>query len=158
MINLIWAMDINWLIGNNNKLPWRYQEDLDYFKRTTKNKIVLMGEKTYRSMKGYYKSTPFPFSQVYVASRTEKIDDVIMVRDVEEFLKNNKEELWVLGGSVIFNLALPYADNLYITWILKAYQGDTHFPEFNLVDDFHVISNVDGEDPELRFMVYGKNK
>ncbi|MCK9233852.1 MAG: dihydrofolate reductase, partial [Acholeplasmataceae bacterium] len=28
-------MDINWLIGKNNKLPWRYQEDLNYFKSLT---------------------------------------------------------------------------------------------------------------------------
>ena len=40
MINLIWAMDINWLIGKNNKLPWRYQEDLNYFKSLTANKTV----------------------------------------------------------------------------------------------------------------------
>ncbi len=158
MINLIWAMDINWLIGKNNVLPWRYQEDLDYFKKTTKDKVVIMGEKTYRSMKGYYKSTPFPFAKVYVASRKANIDGVTMVRDVKEFLKNNKEELWVLGGSVIFKIALEFADNLYITWILKAHEGDTYFPEFNLVDDYYVKSSVLGEDTDLKFMIYGKNK
>ncbi len=156
MINLIWAMDINWLIGVNNRLPWRYQEDLDYFKKMTKGKIVLMGEKTYHSMKGYYKSTPFPFSKIYVASRSAEIAEVIMVRDVNDFLKNNQEELWVLGGSVIFNLALPYADNLYITWILKAHQGDTYFPEFNLVDNYLIKSEINGEHEDLKFMVYGR--
>ncbi len=158
MINLIWAMDINWLIGKNNRLPWRYQEDLDFFKRTTKNKIVLMGEKTYRSMKGYYKSTPFPFSKVYVASRGETIDDVEMVSDVVDFIKNNKEELWILGGSVIFDLAMPYADNLYITWILKPYEGDTYLKKFNLETDFYVKSELIGEDKDLKFVVYGRNK
>lgn len=158
MINLIWAMDINWLIGQNNKLPWRYQEDLNYFKSLTANKTVLMGINTYYSMKGYYKNTPFPFKKVYVASRSKTITDVTMVRDAQEFLKGYQDELWVLGGSAIFKLALEVADKLYITWILKPYQGDTHFPYFDLVDDFKVLNEKAGLNPDLKFMVYGKTK
>ena len=30
MINMIWAMDKNWLVGKDNKLPWHFKEDLIY--------------------------------------------------------------------------------------------------------------------------------
>ena len=89
MINLIWAMDENWLVGKENKLPWRIEEDLKYFQKITKDKIVLMGDLTYQSMKQYYKTKPFPFKKVYVANLEEvSYGDATLVKDVNLFLEN----------------------------------------------------------------------
>lgn len=159
MIKLIWAMDLNWLIGKQNKLPWRYKEDLDYFKETTKGKIVLMGDKTYDSLKGYYKKTPLPFHKMYVACLDDRVfRDAIKVDDIDAFLKDYKEELFVIGGATIYKLALPYADELYITWILKTYKGDAYFPEFNLIEDFKLTSERYGESPDLKFSIYARKQ
>ena len=68
MIKLIWAMDKNWLIGKENKIPWHYKEDLLYYKEKTAGQIVLMGDNTYFSLKGYYKTKPLPYAKIYVAS------------------------------------------------------------------------------------------
>lgn len=156
MINLIWAMDINWLIGLDNKLPWRYKEDLAYFKEKTHNKCVLMGDNTYESMKGYYQNRPLPFTPIYVASRgsNKTYDGAIVIDDVELFLKEFKTEIWVIGGSKIYELALPYANRLYITWIKKAYQGNKYFTNFELEKDFKLISFKQGQTKELEFTVY----
>ncbi len=156
MINLIWAMDKNWLIGKDDKLPWRYREDLLYFKSKTHNKTVLMGDNTYRSLKGYYAGRKLPFLKVYVASRdhTKQYPDATQVDDVVSFLKDYKEELWVVGGSVVYNLALPYADNLYITFIEKEYEGNKHFKKFDLEKEFKLASYFYGEAKELKFCVY----
>ena len=51
MISLIWAMDINCLIGIDDRLPWHFKEDLLYYKEKTAGKTVLMGDKTYFSLK-----------------------------------------------------------------------------------------------------------
>lgn len=133
MIKLIWAMDENWLVGKGNLLPWRIEEDLKYFQKKTKNKTVLMGNETYKSMKGYYKNKKFPFQKIYVANlKNEKYEDAIIINDVKKFLNNNKEEIFVIGGPTIYKLALPYANKLYITFILDRFSGDVYFPEFNL--------------------------
>ena len=63
MINLIWAMDENRLIGSNNKLPWTFKDDIEHFKKITRNKEVIMGRKTYFSMLKYYPSGNLPFSK-----------------------------------------------------------------------------------------------
>ncbi|NLK13059.1 MAG: dihydrofolate reductase, partial [Candidatus Phytoplasma sp.] len=91
MISLIWAMDTNWLIGLDDKLPWRYKEDLMYFKQMVKDQTVIMGDVTYHSLKGYYKDKPFPFGKIYVCTldQTLKIDGVNMVYDLHAFLQNN---------------------------------------------------------------------
>jgi dihydrofolate reductase len=160
MINLIWAMDQNWLVGDSDKLPWRYKEDLLYFKEKTHNKTVLMGEKTYRSLKDvYYKNKKVPYGKIYVASLNDDLyDDAIKVNDVEEFLKGVKEELWVIGGATIYNLAIPFADKLYITWILKEYKGDIYFPKFDINKDFQLLEEKEGLNKDLKFTVYGRVK
>lgn len=133
MINLIWAMDENWLVGKDNKLPWRIEEDLKHFKRITYNKNVLMGHCTYLSMKDYYGNRPFPFKDIYVANLDDyHYNDAVRVRDVNVFLDRYKKEVFVIGGSTIYGIALPYANNLYITFILDNYVGDTYFPNFDL--------------------------
>ena len=133
MINLIWAMDENWLVGKDDKLPWRIKEDLLYFQKITKDKIVLMGDLTYESMKGYYKNKKFPFKTIYVANLEDKTySDATLVKDVNTFLKDNKEELFVIGGPTIYKLSLPFADRLYITFVLDRYQGNVYFTKFDL--------------------------
>ncbi len=161
MIKLIWAMDKNWLIGINNKLPWRYKEDLAYFKEQTHGKTVLMGLNTYKSLKfTYYKGGKLPFNKIYVASKDNKIkyNDVIMVNDIDKFLSVYKGELWVIGGATIYSLSLKHADELYITWINKEYNGDAYFPKFNLDEDFKVIKERQGKTEELMFSLYGRVK
>lgn len=154
MISLIWAMDENHLIGKNNGLPWHYPKDLAYFKQQTKHKAVLMGQKTYESLKTYYKTKPFPFGKVYVASREEKVyPDAFWVDDIHHFLKECDDDLMVIGGKMIYQLALPYANRLWITYVLGAHEGDTYFPKFNL-DDFKLTHYQTEE--KLIFAVYDR--
>ena len=68
MINLIWAMTKDNLIGKGNLMPWHIKEDLVYYKNKTAGKTVVMGEETYYSLKGYYKTRPLPYGTIYVAS------------------------------------------------------------------------------------------
>lgn len=133
MISMIWAMDENRLIGKNNMLPWHYPKDLVYFKKQTKDKAVLMGDATYRSLKQYFGKRTLPFEQNYVANIEKKYyHDAEHVGDLLSFLKNRKEELMIIGGKTIYELALPYTQRLYITYILNVHEGDVYFPTFNI--------------------------
>lgn len=152
MINLIWAMSETWLIGKDNKIPWHVKEDLLYYKEKTKGQTVLMGENTYYSLKGYYKDRPLPYGKIYVATLND-IDflDAIKVNDVVTFLKDTKEDLFVVGGATIYKLALPYADKLYISLIKGNYEGDTYFPKFNL-NSFKLINK--NETAKVTYLIY----
>lgn len=133
MIHLIWAMTKNHVIGLQNKMPWHIKEDLIYYKEHTAGKTVVMGENTYYSLKGYYKSKPLPYGKIYVASLNENLilEDAIVISDVIQLFKTTREDLWVVGGATIYQLALPYADTLYISWVKKEYEGDTYFPKID---------------------------
>lgn len=156
MIKMIWAMDENRLIGNGNRLPWHYSKDLAYFKTMTKNESVLMGDMTYQSLKSYYQSKPLPFKKIYVANLEQKqYDDALLIQDISEFLKTTKEDIMVIGGKTIYELCLPFADRLYITYVLDCHEGDIYFKPFNL-DAFKLTSYQTEE--KLIFAVYDRRK
>lgn len=156
MIELIWAMDENWLIGKDNALPWHYPTDTAYFWNRAKDKTVLMGRQTYLSLKSFFKDKPLPFAKMYVATtQSRTFDDADAVPSVKAFLEATREDILVIGGAVIYALALPYADRLHVTYILKAYAGDTYFPRFDL-SCFKLVSKR--LEPELIFAVYERIK
>ena len=69
------------------------------------------------------------------------------------------EEIMVIGGSEIYQLALPFASRLYITHIDKIYDGDTWFPKFDL-KDWSVVKSSDkyesSTDTHYRNIIYDK--
>ena len=134
MINMIWAMDKNNLIGDGNRIPWHIKEDLIYYKNKTKGQVVLMGDATYFSLKSYYKTKPLPYGKCYIATIDKNLkienplEDIEIIYDLDSFLKNFSGDLWVCGGATIYKLALPYANRLYISCIKGDFKGDKYFP------------------------------
>lgn len=155
MISLIVAIANNNLIGNGNELPWYYPEDLQYFKKTTLNKTVLMGKKTFLSIVNRL-NKPLPKRHNVVATfdKTFTYPNVEVVNNLDEYLKeksNTEEEVFVIGGSQIYQAALSYATKLYITHIDKDYSGDVYFPNINYDEYNKICETVNGD---LRFAIY----
>ena len=51
-LSMMVAKASNNVIGRDNKLPWYLPNDLKYFKQVTFGKPVIMGRKTWGSLKG----------------------------------------------------------------------------------------------------------
>ncbi|MBP5445144.1 MAG: dihydrofolate reductase [Acholeplasmatales bacterium] len=157
MISLIWAMAKNNLIGKDNELPWSYKEDIKYFRNTIKDHAVLVGDRTHESILSYRNGKKFPDVKYYVSTIFPEVNypDVVMVRDLVKFLEEeHDEEIFVIGGRTIYNISLPYADRLYITFIDKEFDGNVYFPEIDF-SKYNLIKEVKGvENPELRFCVF----
>lgn len=145
MISIIVAMDRNKLIGNNGQLPWHIPADLKYFKEKTKNKIIVMGRKTYESIR-----RPLPNRvNVVISKNIEFIiknkDKGLFVYDsIDQFLKSNihkDREVYVIGGARIYAQFLQIADKLLITHIDYEFKGNTYFPNYD-ENDFSITSSI----------------
>lgn len=145
---LVWAMDENRVVGKDNKIPWSIPEDLRHLKNITQHRHVLMGHETYKSMKSYYKTKPFPHKKTYVATRQDiTYDNVVVVNDLLKFVKEFNEDLYIIGGPEIFKLILDnnLDDYLFITYILDRYDGDSYMPSIDLSKyDLIAKSHSDG--------------
>ncbi len=124
-------MDRNRLIGNQNQLPWHLPADLAHFKQVTMGKPVIMGRNTYESI-----GRPLPGRTNIVLTRSAdfQAQGVLTANTLERALEMvaGEAEVMIIGGSSIYELVLPRADRLYMTYIENAYEGDAWFPEFDL--------------------------
>ena len=147
MIKMIVAMDkTNQAIGNKNKLLWDLPEDMKFFRETTKNTIVVMGYNTYKSI-----GKPLPKRLNIVLSQNNKeenTENLIFYNNFDkllEDLKNIDKTIFIIGGSQIYRLFLPYTEELYVTLIHKQneelFEADTYFPNFK--NDFTMINSSD---------------
>jgi len=155
-IALIAAMTKNNVIGNQNKLPWHFPEELKYFKKITLGKPIIMGRKTFESMG----SRPLPNRPNIILTQDKHFlaEGCTIVHSVEEALKvasnkvagtGNNEEIMVIGGAKIYQQFLPLASRLYLTIIHEEYTGDAYFP---VVDwqDWQSISEEIGNDYTIK--------
>lgn len=127
-ISMIAAMANNRIIGADNQMPWHLPADLKHFKAVTLGKPVLMGRKTYESI-----GRPLPGRQNIVISRSGfTAEGITSVRTVEAAIAaaGDVEELMIIGGGVIYDLFLPLATRLYLTFIELEVDGDTQFPDY----------------------------
>lgn len=128
---MIAAMGKNRVIGLDNKMPWHLPADLQWFKKTTLGKPIIMGRKTYDSI-----GRPLPGRLNIILSRNESltIDGCYVVNSIEEAIerakKENTNEVFITGGSHLYELCLERADSLYLTQIEADFEGDTFFPDY----------------------------
>lgn len=134
-ISLISAVAQNGIIGKENDLPWHLPDDFAYFKRKTSHHPIIMGRK---SLDALGKPLPNRTNIVITRNPTFQFNGVTVVHTLEDAIDAaraaNDQEIFVIGGSEIYAMALPVATTLYLTEIHKAYDGDASFPTFDKAD------------------------
>ncbi len=134
MLSMIFACDENGAIGKDGDLPWRQSTDLQHFKRTTLNKTVVMGRKTWDSL-----GRPLPNRRNVVMTRHGVDDDVEVMSFDEIMALSDEEDVMVIGGGEIYALFLPYAKEIHRTVIHTVVEeADTFAPTVN-TDEFYLI-------------------
>lgn len=128
-IALIWAMAEDGIIGVDNGLPWKLPADMQWFRRHTLGKPIVMGRRTFQS----FGSRPLPQRLNIVISRDPqyRAEGVAVVGDIDQALvvAGEVEEVMVIGGASLYAQTLPLADRLYVTRVHANVPGDTRFPE-----------------------------
>lgn len=129
-IVLVAAVAANGIIGKDGKLPWHLPEDLKHFKQVTMGHPVIMGRKTWESLKG-----PLPGRDNIVITRQAGYEAtgaaVASSLDAALALCAGEPVVCVIGGEQVFNDSLPVATQLDLTEIQQDFEGDTRFPAYD---------------------------
>jgi len=137
ILSLVVARAANGVIGRDGDLPWRLKSDLALFKANTLGKPVIMGRKTWDSLP----RKPLPGRMNIVLSRDGSFEptNAVVCESFLEAVQMAKEqaeddgvdEVCVIGGRALFEMALPKAKRLYLTEVDATVEGDVTFPEFD---------------------------
>ena len=129
MIALIAAMTPDRVIGREGRIPWNIPGEQKRFKELTMEHTIVMGRRTYEEI-----GRPLPGRRTIVVSTTKNFDQpgCRTVASLPEALALSAgEDVYISGGSRLYEEALPLADVLYLTEIERKIEGDTYFPEFD---------------------------
>jgi dihydrofolate reductase len=134
-ISLIVATAANGVIGVGGKLPWHISSDLKTFRRLTMGKPIIMGRRTFQSLKGpldgrdniVLSTDPFFEAPAGVSVVESFADALPLARTLA--LVRGAEEIMVIGGAEVFRVALPHAGRIYRTEVHANPEGDVAFPE-----------------------------
>ena len=164
MIISILNCDKKFGIGKRNGLLFSLPKDMKFFRETTLNHVVCMGENTLLSFPG---SKPLKNRTSIVLSQdpTHNYEGVVNVHSFEEFLKTIKQyeandTVFIIGGASIYRQTLPYVDEVYLTKVNADGGAEVFFVNLDEEKDFELIKEsapeMDG-DLEIKFTVYKNN-
>ncbi len=164
---IIAAVAANRTIGilrnGKGEVPWYLPEDLRRFKRRTLGHTVVMGRATWDSIGG----KPLPGRTNVVLTRNPRFEapdaEVVATLPAAFEIGRNQgdDELFVVGGAVVYAAALPLVDRLDLTRIEGEYEGDALFPEVDW-SAWHKIEDerreAKGDAPAFAFTLWERRK
>ena len=148
------AIDRNLAIGKDGKLPWHYSADMKFFKETTIGNTVVMGRRTWLTLKG-----PLKDRTNIVLSRDPEItsnDSIIVMRDVDSVIELSKTQdahLFVIGGAKVYEAFLPHIERWVVTEVPLSVEGADTFMPANFLEGFE-MSELRQLDEDLRVKFY----
>lgn len=130
-LSMVVAIGDNGAIGKDGKVPWRIPEDLKHFKNVTMGHAIIMGRKTWDEV-----GRPLPGRRNLVVSRQpglvlEGAEVFTSVPEAIEAARTTDPEPHVIGGSTIYDAAMPFATRIYLTEVHREVEADTFFPPFD---------------------------
>ncbi|MGN6182033.1 MAG: dihydrofolate reductase [Thermoanaerobaculia bacterium] len=138
-LSILAALSSNGVIGRDNDIPWRQSTDLKRLKSLTLGHHVIMGRRTFDSVG---KALPGRTNLIITRQEGLAIPNAIVVNSLEDAIRiaavAGESEAFVLGGAEIYAMANHRADRMYLTRVHAEVEGDTFFPEFDDVSEWHL--------------------
>ena len=157
-IVLIVAVAENGVIGSNGIIPWRLKSDVLRLKTMTMGKPVVMGRKTFESLR-----RPLPGRTNIVITRDANFRAAGAVvttsfanaREIAlgDALRRLATEIAVIGGAEIYAQWMKYADRLEITEVHARPEGDTYLATIDagVWEEVARVRNSAGPDNSVDF-------
>jgi len=148
IIGIIAATDQAGGLGKGGVIPWRNPEDMQMFKRTTQNSILIMGKKTYDELNSYKRdpfqpllsnrlsivvSTTMAKEGLYNASLISNINDAYGLAVYLAMPRGYN--IFFIGGKQIFKEAVPYVNRVFLNTVRGKFDCDVNFP-FEILENF----------------------
>jgi dihydrofolate reductase len=181
-IEAIVAVDQGFGLAKNGQIPWKSKTDMNFFKTTTTNNIIVMGSKTLLSLRN---ALPLPNRLNIVLTREpsyfkndakyKDLDNIIFLNENEfdKFLKephlnqsslikpvHNKYfkddiKIFIIGGEQIYSKYCSKCDTIWLTKIKANYECDLIFSYYDVLFNSEKYKcDVYYEDEELQIMRY----
>ncbi len=129
---IVVAYSKNRVIGYHGIIPWNIPGDLAHFKKKTSNSMVIMGRKTWDSLK-----KPLIGRTNIVLTQNRELrsfdNEVLFFHSLQKALSFCSEinQVFIIGGERIYQQCIPMTQTIFATEIQAHVEGDTFFPRLD---------------------------
>lgn len=161
-ITLVAALARGRVIGRRGTIPWHLPQDLQHFKRLTTGHPVVMGRVTWESLPGAFRPLPGRRNIVVTRNPAWQGAGAEVVGSLGEALARcaDASQVFVIGGAALYAAALPLADELRLTEIDLAVDGDRFFPAWSR-NEFNEVAREGHTSPDgvrFAFVTYERSR
>ena len=147
MIIGIVCVDKNWGIGRTNKetgkgeLLFNLKKDMQFFRNTTADSIVVCGYNTLLSFPG---NKPLKGrSTICLCPEGVKRDDCYCIHNFDEAVRLVKElskthSVFIIGGAMLYQSMLPYYNKIYVNMVDADGEAEVFFPNLDKLPNYEV--------------------
>lgn len=160
-INIIVAMDEKNGIGFENKLLWHIPKDLKWLKEKTMGKVIVMGRNCYEDIITYTNGKPLigRTNVILTSKNIQTHKDFVILKTIGDLLEKykNENEIYILGGGMIYQSFIDMADKLIITHVHSTYKADVFFPKIQYSKYSKIFEENNSENNiNFTFCIYEK--
>lgn len=129
-IIIISAMSQNHVIGHENGMPWDVPEEYHQYLNFVKGQTIVMGRRSFEIFGPDLRcETNLVISRSIEAGKNYEVFPNLP--DAIERANKIGKKIFIAGGSSIYAQVLPFAHEMYLSFIKGDYEGDVYFPNFN---------------------------
>lgn len=137
--------DKEWGIGKGNGLMFSIPADMKFFRETTTGNVVVMGSNTLKSFPG---GNPLKNrTNIVLYPDGQNRDDCKIVKSLDELFaeikKYDKDEVFVIGGAMMYKTLLPYCEEVLVTKVDAVGGADAYFENLDKNPDFTLVYKSD---------------
>ena len=136
------AVDLNFAIGLKGQMLYHLPEDLKFFARTTKGKVLVMGRGTLESLPG---GQPLKNRLNIVLSRGRAYapPGVVMARSLHELesllAPYPPDDVMLIGGQQIYTLLIDCCSQAHVTRVRATAPADRFFPNLDIRPGWELV-------------------
>lgn len=154
------VVDKNWGIGKNGGLLFNLKKDMQFFRKTTLGKVVCMGRNTLLS---FPDSKPLPKrTNIVLTSKGIPSEGCVVVSSLDELFKElekyNSEDVFVIGGAMLYCTMLPFVDSVLVTKVDAEGDAEVFFENLDENPNFELIYQSEREEDNGFFITFNEYK
>lgn len=147
---IIAAVSLDGVIGIDEEIPWYIPEDFKHYKETTMGNTLIVGSTTFQTLpKPAHKGRKFLILSKHDHPNFDKEQYKFYksFEDLFDYLESDEhdlEQVYVIGGSMIYDALIDSCDEAIITWVNKTFHnGNKKFPIGDLFATFTAKGDYD---------------
>ena len=153
------AVDKKWGIGKKNDLLFSLPADMAFFRKTTLNKVVVMGSNT---LKSFPNGNPLKNrTNVVLFPGGEKRDDCIIVDSMDELkvelAKYPTDDVFIIGGAMFYKTMLPYCSEVLVTKVDADGGAEVFYENLDALQNWSCVYESESEQTNgynIKFTTY----